>query len=610
MSFDAFWIQTAGQWLALALPGQRIFFLYLISALVLAVLSFLWFARQPEGARPDGVRRGAFGYIFDKRVWLHRSARQDYGYFLLNAMVYYGVISQLLVGGHVFFGLTEMGLNATFGVREVPVFEANWLTVILYTLGVALAIDLAVWTTHYLQHKVKVLWAFHQVHHSAEVLTPMTVFRMHPVDLFFTGLMAAGLTAGTLALFVYLTGARPTAMTVLNVNVITFTFYLLGYNLRHSHIWLSYPRWLSYILISPAQHQIHHSIDEKHWDRNMGLIFAFWDWVFGTLYVPKGYEKLEYGVRRDEPNPFGSVRELYLKPFREAWALLAPADMPRARRIAAAIVLAFGAVTYLMLQQTTSPAAAGDVRLPSVHLEDLTWTEVAAALDAGYATAIVPTGGTEQNGPHVILGKHNYIIRETSGRIARRLSGTLVAPVVSYVPEGAVGETPDGHMRWAGTVSVPDAVFEGILEAAARSLQTHGFRTILFVGDSLGNQAAQGRVAARLSEEWSEIGVRVVHVSAYYDANGQVDWLEEQGHDVEAIGEHAGIRDTSELLAVHGEGVRSDPVAAPRGMHPGFGGDPGKASVEIGEKMLSLKVEAALAQLKALGITSGLAHPS
>ena len=610
MSLDAFWIQSTGQWLGLVLPSQRIFYLYLIAAFVLAVVTFAWFARKPEGARPEGIGRGLFGYIFDPRVWLHRSALQDYGYFFLNAMLYYGIVSQLLVGGHVFYGLAEMGLTGAFGTRDVPLFEANGVTVVLYTLAVVLAIDLAVWSTHYLQHKVRVLWAFHQVHHSAEVLTPITVFRMHPVDLFFTGLMTVGLMGGTLALFVYLTGARPTEATILGVNAITFGFYLLGYNLRHSHIWLSYPVWLSHILISPAMHQIHHSIDTKHWDRNMGLIFAVWDWLFGTLYVPRGYERLEFGVSKEEPNPFSSVREIYLKPFREAWAVLVPAGVPRPRRMLAAVVLVTGAVTYVMLQQGTRPAAAGDVELPSLHLEDLTWTEVDAALKAGYATAIVPTGGVEQNGPHVILGKHNHVVRETSARIARRLGGTLVAPVINYVPEGAVGETPDGHMRWAGTISVPETVFESIVEAAARSLQTHGFRTILLVGDSLGNQEAQARVAERLSREWIGQGVRVIHVGAYYDGNGQIGWLQGQGLSEEQIGFHAGIRDTSELMAVHAPGVRAAPLVAPRGAHPGYSGDYRRASVDIGETMLDLKVEAALRELAALGITTGRVDPA
>uniref|UniRef100_UPI0025E259C1 sterol desaturase family protein n=1 Tax=Yoonia sp. TaxID=2212373 RepID=UPI0025E259C1 len=133
-----------------------------------------------------------------------------------------------------------------------------------------------------------------------------------------------GLTALAFAGFSYITAANPHDITVMNVNIVVFAFYLVGYNLRHSHIWVNYPTWVSYIFISPAQHQTHHSIDPKHFDKNFGLIFAFWDWLFGTLYVPAGYEKLEFGISREEPNPFSSITEIYLKPFAKAWGLFAP----------------------------------------------------------------------------------------------------------------------------------------------------------------------------------------------------------------------------------------------------------------------------------------------
>jgi creatinine amidohydrolase/Fe(II)-dependent formamide hydrolase-like protein len=278
-----------------------------------------------------------------------------------------------------------------------------------------------------------------------------------------------------------------------------------------------------------------------------------------------------------------------------------------ARRAAVGATLFCAVFAYVYVQQSTRAVSANDANLPSLHIEDLTWTEVAAAQARGYATMIIPTGGTEQNGPHVILGKHNYIVAEASARLARALGGTLVAPVISYVPEGAVGDSPDLHMRWTGTVSVPDDVFAAVLDSAARSYKTHGFQTILFVGDSFGNQDAQAAVAQRLSAEWEAEGVRVLHLGDYYAANGQISWLKSQGHTEPEIGGHAGIRDTSELMAVHPGGVRAIPVSPPKGADPGYSGAPAKASAELGERMLTLKVEAALRQLKAAGITSGLA---
>ncbi|MBT8408743.1 MAG: creatininase family protein [Alphaproteobacteria bacterium] len=603
--FDNILNQTTASWLAILLPSQRIFYLYLLSALCIAALTYFWFSAAEENNRPDAVKKGLLGYLFDPKIWWHKSARQDYVFFFVNGLIYYGLVSQLMLGAHAFYGLFGVWLDGLFGLREAPLFEASALTVALYTLAVVLAIDLAVYVTHYLQHKVMVLWQFHQVHHSAEVLTPATVYRMHPVDLFFTGIISAVLIGLAFAGFVYLTGAAPSEMTVLNVNIVIFSFYLIGYNLRHSHIWLSYPPWLSYIFISPAQHQTHHSIDEKHYDRNFGLVFAFWDWLFGTLYVPHGYEKLEFGVAREEPNPFKNVTDIYIKPFKGAWALLAPQGKLRPGPVLGALgVLALGA--FALTQYSAQPVSARQGAAQSVHLQDLTWTEVAAAQAEGFDTVIIPTGGTEQNGPHVILGKHNYIVEAAAEDVARRLGGTLVAPVMAYVPEGAAGDRPTGHMRWTGTLSLPEPLFQQVLEETARSLETHGFHTILLMGDSLGNQDAQAAVAARLGAEWRARGVRVIHLGDYYSANGQEDWLRSRGYDAAEIGGHAGIRDTSELLSVHPGGVRAAPLDPPRGADPGYSGAPSRATASIGAEMLLLKIEAALAQLAALGITSGL----
>ncbi len=156
-------------------------------------------------------------------------------------------------------------------------------------------------------------------------------------------------------------------------------------------------------------------------------------------------------------------------------------------------------------------------RPDSVFLEDLTWVEVRDAIAAGKTTIIVPTGGTEQNGPHMVLGKHNYLVRYKAGEIARRLGNALVAPVVAYVPEGAI-DPPTGHMRFAGTISIPQDVFARVLEYAARSFKQHGFRDIALLGDSGGNQEGQRLVAEALDKEWAATPVRVHHITAYYPA--------------------------------------------------------------------------------------------
>ena len=131
----------------------------------------------------------------------------------------------------------------------------------------------------------------------------------------------------------------------------------------------------------------------------------------------------------------------------------------------------------------------------TVFLEELTWTEVESAIASGSTTIIVPTAGTEQNGPHMVLGKHKYRINAGSERIARSLGNALVAPAITYVPEGDI-DPPSGHMRFAGTISIPQEVFELVLEHTARSLKQHGFTDILLIGDSGPNQGPQESVAA------------------------------------------------------------------------------------------------------------------
>src|SRR5687768_9689108 len=142
------------------------------------------------------------------------------------------------------------------------------------------------------------------------------------------------------------------------------------------------------------------------------------------------------------------------------------------------------------LLSLTAAAAPSD----SVYLEELTSTEVAAKVTRGTILALVPIGGTEQNGENIVLGKHNVRARLLAGDIARALGNAVVAPVIAYVPEGSI-DPPTGHMRGAGTISIPVDAFEKTLEATARSLLKHGFAAIVLLGDHGGYQASLTRVA-------------------------------------------------------------------------------------------------------------------
>jgi creatinine amidohydrolase len=267
-----------------------------------------------------------------------------------------------------------------------------------------------------------------------------------------------------------------------------------------------------------------------------------------------------------------------------------PMQWPRARFLLAGAVAIVG---FLML-----PGRLSATLPDGVELKDMTWVEVRSAVDAGFTTAIVPTGGIEQNGPHMVLGKHDYIVSEAARRIAKGVGHTLVAPVVSYVPQGDY-DPPTGNMRFPGTIGVPAAVLEGVLEGVARSLKGGGFKTICFVGDHGGSQSEQAAVAKRLQADWAQDGVGVYQIDRYYDDQKQVERLLSEGRSRDEIGQHASIIDTSELMSIDPKGVNLARSGKQWTLEPtGVVGDPTSAEPELGGKLLAMRIDAAVAQIK------------
>ncbi len=290
-------------------PAQRIYVVYLASALLLAFLVYL----AARGRIPGGVLKGFLRYCFPRAVYCHASAIVDYKYFIINKIAFSFFFAPLILGSALVSDWTLASLQPVLGS---PAGDAGLGAALVFTGLTVLAMDAGIFAAHYLQHRVPALWEFHKVHHSAEVLTPMTIYRMHPVDDLLTGSFVGVMTGAVHGVFALVYADGVGAITVLEVNVLLFVFYVMGYNLRHTHVWLPYPRLLSHILISPAQHQIHHSKLPQHHDKNIGFIFAFWDWMAGTLYVPKGKEDFGFGLDGDEHKDFNSVWGLYSLPFR------------------------------------------------------------------------------------------------------------------------------------------------------------------------------------------------------------------------------------------------------------------------------------------------------
>jgi creatinine amidohydrolase len=247
----------------------------------------------------------------------------------------------------------------------------------------------------------------------------------------------------------------------------------------------------------------------------------------------------------------------------------------------------------------TAPAGMTPTQAPdTVFIDEMTWEETRDAMKAGKTTVIVPTGGTEKNGYHMVLGKHNFVVTYTANLMARRLKNALVAPTVQYVPEG------DPDRQNPGAISLPSPAYDMLLDAAARSLKVHGFKDILLIGDSGGNQAGLSAVAEKLNKEWEGGDAKVFALTDYYEASRIYyrAWLQAAfGYDEETAGSHAGITDTSQMLFIRPTGVRKDQIKPWGGpQDSGVSGDPAKATAEIGKMGVEFKVNAGLAQYKLL----------
>src|SRR5688500_6503992 len=247
----------------------------------------------------------------------------------------------------------------------------------------------------------------------------------------------------------------------------------------------------------------------------------------------------------------------------------------------------------------TAPPSMTPTKAPdTVFIDELTWEENRDAMKAGKTVFIVPTGGTEKNGYHMVMGKHNFIVAHSANLMARRLKNALVAPVIQYVPEG------DPDRQNPGAISLPSPAYDMLLDAAARSLKAHGATEILFIGDSGGNQQGMRDVAAKLNEEWKSGGPKVYALTDYYEGGREHyrAWMEAAfGYTDDIIGSHAGISDTSQMLHVKPAGVRKDQLKPWGGAKDsGVSGDPMKATAEIGRMGIEFKVNAALNQYRLL----------
>ena len=297
-------------------PAEKMYWLHALGSVLVAMLVFL-----RAGSKTP------FRSIFAREIWGHPSARIDVWWYFLNGMLLPAILLPLLAAQRSGGLWVAARLTETLGERGDVSAPGLWFGIALVVVA-ALVNDFAIYLPHWLQHRIPLLWQFHKVHHSAQVLTPFTAFRFHPVDDLLNAVCVIGIVGAFNGLVLWRFPFEVVQLTLLDVNAVVFLFYLLGVHLRHSHVWLAYPPAVSQLLISPAMHQIHHSTRVEHYDKNFGLVFSVWDRLFGTLYVPETKLELTFGLGADEEKEFSSVARLYVLPFRKAAALLRRSPEP------------------------------------------------------------------------------------------------------------------------------------------------------------------------------------------------------------------------------------------------------------------------------------------
>lgn len=290
-------------------PQKRVFTGYLFSALAVAVVVAL-------------VRNGlsiskAWQGLFSRRIWWSKSARADYRILLVNQAVMMGILPRLITKLAMATLLFET-MHLWFDGRPSFLETApGWVVAVTFTLLLFLLDDGAKYIVHRALHRVPFLWCFHKVHHTAETLTPFTVYRTHPFEGVIFAMRAVVVQGIATAVFVFFFGDRAQLLTLLGANAFLFTFNAAGANLRHSHVWIAYGRILEHLFISPAQHQLHHSVERRFGDGNFGAVLAIWDWIGGSLQIAGATPPARFGLRENTSTSH-DLANIYLMPVADA----------------------------------------------------------------------------------------------------------------------------------------------------------------------------------------------------------------------------------------------------------------------------------------------------
>tara|TARA_B000000557_G_scaffold64376_1_gene50647 strand:- start:736 stop:1755 length:1020 start_codon:yes stop_codon:yes gene_type:complete len=290
-------------------PKKRVFIAYIVISIFIALG---WFILSKKFTFKVALKK-----IFNWKIFFSKSAKSDYKVFFINQLIMMIVspilITHLTIATALYFYFHSIDwLSVGMFSNTLPIIVVISFTTFQFTID-----DFSKYFIHRFMHRWPILWSLHKVHHSATVLTPMTVFRTHPLEGIIFSLRSSVTQAISISTFIFLFGNTVSLFTILGVNIFVFIFNVLGSNLRHSHIGIQYWKWVEYIFISPAQHQLHHSIAKEHHDKNFGAALAIWDWLFGSLHHSVDFETLKLGIEKNQKDESHDLTTLYLNPFFE-----------------------------------------------------------------------------------------------------------------------------------------------------------------------------------------------------------------------------------------------------------------------------------------------------
>jgi len=297
--------------------NKRIYWGYLIAAMVLAFPVFVMTAGQ--GKQKISASK-FFHFLFPKDIYFSQSARNDYYLFVFNKLLKAALFPVVILAMAPIAIAVSTAIENTFGAIKYLQLSPSSV-MIVFTLLLFIIDDLSRFLLHYLLHKIPLLWEFHKVHHSARVLTPFTIYRSHPVESYLYACRMALTQGFVVGVSYYFLGPTLKMIDIVGANVFVFAFNIMGSNLRHSHIWLSWGDRIEQWFISPAQHQIHHSDDVKLFDKNFGSALAIWDKMAGCLVNASKVNNLSIGLGKQTAE-HDKLMNIYFSPFKHAWRLI------------------------------------------------------------------------------------------------------------------------------------------------------------------------------------------------------------------------------------------------------------------------------------------------